>query len=59
MENGHIIWYNEGTGRGGPRPRPAAMRVEGMNTPGIHSWLPMDKAGSTSLEGRKLVKRQF
>ena len=35
------------------------MRAEGMNTPGVHSWLHTDKAGSTSLEGWKPVKRQL
>ena len=27
-----------------------AMRDEEMNTPGVYSWLHIDKAGTTSLE---------
>lgn len=30
-----------------------------MNTPGAHSWLPIDKAGRASLEVRKHFKRSL
>ena len=33
-----------------------AVRDEEMNTPGVYSWLHIDKAGSTSLEGSKQLK---